>query len=62
VRICVGATDNVLATAFQRPAQFGGVNGTAYQPWGERRDTVKKFLSDTDYHLTEAAHALMLAV
>jgi hypothetical protein len=57
----VGGTDTGLAKAFGRHAQFGGANGPAYQPWVELRDTVKKFLSDTDYNLDETAQALLLA-
>jgi len=57
----VGATDGG-GGAFSRDPIFGGTQGPAYVPWTELRDTVKKFLSDTDYNLTETAHALQLAV
>ncbi|WP_212832698.1 hypothetical protein [Catellatospora sp. TT07R-123] len=57
----VGDTDSGLAAAFTRPAQFGGPQGTAYQSWVELRDTVKRFLADTDENLGETAQALLLA-
>jgi hypothetical protein len=56
------ATDGGLTGAFSRDSVFGGAQGPAYGPWTELSDTVKKFLGDTDYYLTETAHALKLAV
>ncbi|MDI1461987.1 hypothetical protein QEZ54_13515 [Catellatospora sp. KI3] len=55
----VGGAD--AAAAFTRPAQFGGAQGPAYQPWLELRDTLRSFLADTDENLDETARALLLA-
>ncbi|MBV1851621.1 hypothetical protein [Catellatospora tritici] len=57
----VSDTDVGLSAAFTRPAQFGGPQGPAYRSWTELRDTVHRFLSDTDENLDETAQALLLA-
>lgn len=58
----LGQTENGLAAAFARPAQFGGAQGPAYGSWLDVRDLIKQFLSDTGTNLTDTSHALLLAV
>jgi hypothetical protein len=56
----VAATD--ASGAFTRSSEFGGTYGSAYQPWLEVRDTIKRYLSDTNTNLQDTAQALLTAV
>jgi hypothetical protein len=57
-----GNTAKVAADAMRRPEYFGGSLGRVHDSWMALRDTVNRFLSDTQGSLDDTGHALVLAV
>lgn len=58
----VDATSSTVGAVFVRSPEFGGVQGPAFGPWTDLKDTIHTFLSDTADNLLATAHALRAAV